>query len=549
MATRPASGEPYGNDENSGSSEHTPLLVVNRGGEILCHGPGPHHQETIAAIKAARSRYQLPLFVRALVPTPQSSASIISVLCIVIFVGSAAGGFQNMSMTRIFEDILCRRHYERIHSRDQPISEEMCKVDTIQSELAYLLAIMNSFNAGFSVIAALPWGIAADTIGRRPVFALSLTGMSLAILWIMVVGWFHQSIPPRLIWLSPVAYLLGGGNPALSAAVASMATDVVSESERSVSFMRIHGASMVGNLISPALASIMMSSTGPWPVLFVAFWLTWLPAFAIFLVPESLGTKSRGDELQPAHASFKARSLHTLDELKKSVTIFNSPPMIIILLITMLQLAVTLCTFQFLGQFTSKRYHIPLADTGFIQSAYGVAFITVSFFVLPLVSSYVVTLKAPSWFRFGDEKQRDLFFARFACAASIVGAFILGLAPSIPVFVLGLCVLAFGAAAESFLKGVATLFVSPERRSRLFTILSLAEIASDLWISPALAALFSLGMRLGGIWMGLPYFGVSIICVLMLALALFLRLPKDIGGDERSDSNEDYRSESADPTM
>jgi hypothetical protein len=203
----------------------------------------------------------------------------------------------------------------------------------------------------------------------------------------------------------------------------------------------------------------------------------------------------------------------------------------------MLQLAVWQCTFQFLGQFTSKRYHIPLADTGYIQSAYGTAFVTVSFLILPWVSSFVLSSRAPSWLRFNDEKRRDLFFARSACVASMLGTFVLGLAPSIPIFVSGLSVLAFGVAAESFVKGVATLFVSPERRSRLFTILGLAQIASDLWVSPALAALFSLGMRLGGLWIGLPYFGVSSLCVVMLTLALCLNLTQVLTTDEEPESN------------
>jgi hypothetical protein len=66
-------------------------------------------------------------------------------------------------MTRIFEDIICRKYYDQIRSRgDEPIDEAMCKVDAIQSELAYLFAITASLNALFSVISALPWGIAAD---------------------------------------------------------------------------------------------------------------------------------------------------------------------------------------------------------------------------------------------------------------------------------------------------------------------------------------------------------------------------------------------------
>jgi MFS family permease len=303
--------------------------------------------------------------------------------------------------------------------------------------------------------------------------------------------------------------------------------------------MRISGASMVGNLISPALASVMMARTGPWPPLFLSFLLTALPAFAIFLVPESLKRKPReGNGDEPGNGSLKARLTQGLGQLKKSVSLFSSPSLILILFITMLQLALLMCTFQFLGQFTSKRYHIPLADTGYIQSVYGVSFILVSFFILPFVSSAVLRPGAPAFLRFADDKRRDLFFARGSTVAAMLGTFVLGLSPSLAGFIFGLTILSFGVAAEGFLKGLASLYVSPQQRSRLFTILGLSANVSDLWVSPALAALFSLGMRLGGIWMGLPYFGVSGLCVIMFAMAICLRLPQSSRVDEESDSEE-----------
>ncbi|KAI3325438.1 MFS general substrate transporter [Xylariaceae sp. AK1471] len=534
MAARSTSDERYREDDDIvRSTEQTPLIPK---------GPGAGSPSTWASSGFQR---RLSSIASLAVPKSQSPNSIIAILCIVIFVGSASAGFQHMSMTRIFEDILCRQYYDQIRSNgsDEPINEAMCKVDAIQSELAYLFAVMFSLNAGFSVLAALPWGIAADRIGRRPVFALGLAGMSIALLWIMVVGWFHQTLSPRLIWLSPIAYLLGGGNPVLSAIIASMAADVVPESERSLSFMRISGASMVGNLVSPALASVMMARTGPWPPLFLSFLLTAFPAFAIFLVPESLKHKPQNDSNEWDNGGFKARLTQGLGELKKSASLFSSPSLILILLITMLQLSVLMCTFQFLSQFTSKRYHIPLADTGYIQSAYGVAFITVSFFILPFVSSALLKPGAPAFLRFDDDKRRDLFFAQASTVTTMLGTFVLGLSPSLPSFIFGLMILAFGVSAEGFLKGIATLYVSPQQRSRLFTILGLSAIASDLWVSPALAALFSLGMRLGGIWMGLPYFGVSGLCVIMFVMAVFLKLPQTSRIDAESDSDERSDSE------
>ncbi|KAJ2987440.1 hypothetical protein NUW58_g4503 [Xylaria curta] len=526
MAAQSPPADRYSDDEFAESTEQTPFISEVRAPDDS-HTNSP---ELRGRASSADSR-------EGAVPLRRRPGVVITILCIIIFVASSSGGFQNMSMTRIFEDILCRQYYDQIRSNDDPIDEQMCKVDAIQSKLAYLFAIQSSLNAGVSVLAALPWGIAADKIGRRPVFAMGLVGMGIALLWVMVVGWFYKTLSPRLIWLSPISFLLGGGNPVLAATITSMAIDVVPESQRSASFMRIHGASMVGNLMSPALASIMMASTGPWPPIFLAFLLTTLPAFAIFLVPESLKHEHQDDGDETDSGTFEARLVQSFGELKKSAYVFGSLSMILILIITMLQLSIVLSTLQFLSQFASKRFHIPLADTGYIQSIYGTIYTTVSFFILPFVSSTLLKPAAPAFLRFNDDRRRDMFLARSSYLISMLGTFILGLSGSLPGFVFGLAILAFGAPGEGFLKSIATLYVTPEQRTRLLTILGLSAIASDLWVAPALAALFSLGMRLGGVWIGLPYFGISGLCVLMFIMALFLKLPPSKIDDE-SDSDE-----------
>ncbi|KAI1165965.1 major facilitator superfamily domain-containing protein [Nemania serpens] len=527
MAAQSLLRQRHGDDEIAESTEQSPLIS----------------QASSASRLHANRTASSTISLGDTLPNGWSAGTAFAILCVIIFVASAQGGFYNMSLTRIFEDILCRQYYDQIRSNDEPIDEGMCKAPAIQSKLAYLFAILDSFNSGVGILAALPWGIVADKIGRRPVFVMGLTGMSISILWIMVVGWFSQTFSPRLIWLSPVFYLLGGGNPVLSAIVHSMTLDIVPESERASCFMRIHGASMVGNLLSPALASITMASTGPWPTIFISFLLTGLPAPLIFLVPETLKRRDPDDSDEPDSGTLKGHLTQSLSELKKSATMFRAPSMIIILLITMLQVTLVMCTLQFLSQFASTRYDIPLADTGFIQSAYGVSFIMVSFLILPYVSSALLKPGAPAFLRFNDDRQRDLFLARSSYVASMIATFILGLSGTLPGFVFGLVILAFGVSGEGFLKSIATLYVRPEHRSRLFTILALTAMSSNLWASPALAALFSLGMRLDGIWIGLPYFGISGLCIIMFSSSLFIKPPPSPGVDEESDSDHESCSE------
>lgn len=343
-------------------------------------------------------------------------------------------------------------------------------------------------------------------------------------------------------------------------AIYSILSDVVPESNRyvprllplshhltrcrSISFMRIHVTSMVGNLISPALASAMMSSTGPWPVMLLTFILYIIAAVSIVLIPETLSHRSdpSGDP-ESRHATFKSRALQGLNQLKDSLSIVRIRSIALILCICIVSLPVILCTFQFMVQFISKRYHIPLAETGYVQSLYGISHIVVVLLIIPFISALIVRPSLPRWLRVSDEKRRDLVLVRWSYAAYVAGPLILAVSPSLPVFVVGLVVMSLGSGSASFIKSIATSHVDPEHRSRLFTLMALVEMASSIWAMPALAGLFSLGMRLGGEWIGLPYLGVSFTCLIMLVLALFVQTPAGDRGDEESTPEQDSGAE------
>ena len=96
------------------------------------------------------------------VPKAQKPSTIVWILIAGIFFGSAAGGLVVIPEMRIFEDIICHQYYDMANRLTEPIKEELCKIDQIQSRLAYLFAINESITAAVGCLAALPWGIAAD---------------------------------------------------------------------------------------------------------------------------------------------------------------------------------------------------------------------------------------------------------------------------------------------------------------------------------------------------------------------------------------------------
>ncbi len=95
------------------------------------------------------------------VPRPRHAPNVTTVLYFITFIASYSGGFIELPLTRLIEDILCHDYYD-VESLTTPIDESLCKEDSIQKELAYLLAVQSTLYSVVAFVAAFPWGLAAD---------------------------------------------------------------------------------------------------------------------------------------------------------------------------------------------------------------------------------------------------------------------------------------------------------------------------------------------------------------------------------------------------
>ena len=72
---------------------------------------------------------------------------IVALLALDIFCLSMAGSLSIVPITRILEDILCHLYYDKHSGQNGDIDESLCKIDAIQSELAYLLGLNSMVEA------------------------------------------------------------------------------------------------------------------------------------------------------------------------------------------------------------------------------------------------------------------------------------------------------------------------------------------------------------------------------------------------------------------
>ena len=85
-------------------------------------------------------------------------------ICALIeFITTFGTAITAIPVTRLIEGAVCQRHY----GADWNIAEHFCKIDEVQSNLAYLLGVYSSLTSLPSLFLAIPYGLLSEHIDRR----------------------------------------------------------------------------------------------------------------------------------------------------------------------------------------------------------------------------------------------------------------------------------------------------------------------------------------------------------------------------------------------
>lgn len=159
----------------------------------------------------------------------------ITLFAIILFV-ETGNSMTSGPGTRLFESIACRNFYNESDPSkigpDGEVPEEDCKGPGVQGEIAIIKGYLELFDGVASIVLALPYGLLADRIGRKPTILLAIPGFVLNIIMQGCVLRFSDTIPLRAIWFSSLSWLFGGGVVVAAAVVWTMMTDVTTEAQR-----------------------------------------------------------------------------------------------------------------------------------------------------------------------------------------------------------------------------------------------------------------------------------------------------------------------------
>ena len=284
---------------------------------------------------------------------------------------------------------------------------------------------------------------------------------------------------------------------------------------------------VLGGVTGPALAAKLMELYSPWVPLWVTgFILTPIAFITIIILPETLHLRRTAQESFSKDQSFVAavRSHldHAVDRLVESLSMLKTPSLAILLATFLIQSPVQISEGQTLAQTISKRFHWTLAQTGYLFSIRGLLTVAVLGF-LPAVSSL---LTSPRLGRFQlSVFRKDIVLEQMSLLALVVGSALTGGA-TFPQVVAGQMISTLAVGGSSMAKSLVAYYVDAEHTSRLYTLVGMIETVGSFFAGPTLAWMFNTGMRLGGRWMGLPFFFVAVLCALALVAVCLVREPQ-----------------------
>ncbi|KAL1898513.1 hypothetical protein Sste5346_003417 [Sporothrix stenoceras] len=532
----------------------------------------------------------------------QRPGSVIALVAILLFFLVFAATLALVPIMRLVEDAICRRYYglnygdnggsvpgnstvsfnthKQFLENDfnsgivNGTDERMCKVDAVQSELAWLGGVVSVTEAIFGLLASFPWALLSDRIGRKSVFRISFIGVTLSFGWTSLVLLKRDVLSVWWVLTCEVFLLVGGGAGVSVTILHAIVTDVLVK-DRASGFIWLAIGAVTGSIVGPACAAIIMMTGGPdgeghsaWlPICLTLFVVAPIILILTIFLPETLPKKvaaspaststTASTSTSSSSSSFWLGTIpvhmrETFKQLQKTLAVLRrSRPALLLLPSYLFTPAIQGVQGGILAQSVSKRFGWSLTQTGYLFSFKGIVTVIVLIFI-PIVSKYIlvgtVQSSSPSKKRgctgLGmSETRKDLFLARASLSCLVVGNLLMATSKSLSALVLGLVLSTLAVGFGSVTRSLITHFFLEEDKltpktvtingvfatteggkddhtSRLYTLTGMVETAGSVLAGPLLAWTFSSGLALGGLWVGLPFYYVTCLCVAALACML-----------------------------
>ncbi|RSL42086.1 hypothetical protein CEP53_012383 [Fusarium sp. AF-6] len=438
---------------------------------------------------------------------------------------------------RLMQDIVCKRHYEITDGGLLP--EEECRGEEVQQELntivmGILISVAVSGKTG--ALVAFPLGILADRVGRVPILSLSILSMLLSQAYGMIVCWQWKKIPVEALWGLGVPLLLGGGRSVAEAMVFAIIADVVPDKKRAIWFQWIVAAVLLGQLLGPLLAGVLVQPS-IWLPLWISLGLiTFGGVILAAFTPETLSRRQAQELFNLDSGVYPSGNAfdHRLPEEKCSTWatlrfIFKRP---MIWLLPGAVLTIPLATIQsdISIRLMPIQFNWRLDQSILLLSLRSLTTIVTLCVLLP-AASYLWTKLSTITF----PHQRDRIFARASSLLFLAGSTCMMMVSDEALVMTGLTISALGSGLPTLCRAMLVGATGEERAGTMFGVLAVWEVLGFLGCEMGMGALFGVGLKT---WIGMP-FCLGTLVALGIAMATWIvpqRLPmaRNMGQDVNS---------------
>jgi hypothetical protein len=180
----------------------------------------------------------------------------------------------------IYEDIICRQYYGTL---DRTPSVQDCKEPQVQEQLGTLIGL-ERLSIIIPCLLAIPFAHLADRVGHALIITIALFGQFFEEFYALIICWFPDVFPIKLIWLHFVFSFIGGGMTVIVSLFHVVVAEHVGAESRMKVFLRMRAVGVVASALGYGAAGAIMK---------VNVWLPWglgllsmlLAAFCGLLLP------------------------------------------------------------------------------------------------------------------------------------------------------------------------------------------------------------------------------------------------------------------------
>ena len=320
---------------------------------------------------------------------------------------------------------------------------------------------------------------------------------------------------------------------------------------------------MGADFVSTAASSWLMAMN-PWIPLFIGFIILFLGLFLVLLLPETkhafTSQKSEAGHIElsefddeyeskqhisdsndsdsglntrpsmDAHMSWSypkttSRVRSWWDTLRTNIRFYVRPYLfilnhksVLLLLSVFLIYRLSRGSSWFLTQYISTRYHWTVAEANLLVAFRPTVTIPVFLWGLPYLKKYYLDSRHSS-------TQKDLSLARGSIICFTLGTLGIGLSPAIGTLIPSMMLQSSGSGFVFLTRSIISTLVDRDQTARLYTVIEILQSVGNVVASLTITAVFQLGLRLGGFWIGLAWMVTSSLFCMVAAAIWVFRLP------------------------